>query len=141
MRDQELLLRFLALYLDGPAYSKPMKRFLNTFMNGNRNLEKYDATTLTNLVRGTCDVVLSSVGPEGLRRGSTLNAAVFDSTAVGLARRLERGPIADLEDVRSAHKALLEDPDYESAVSLATSDDDSVQRRISLAQAAFAAIE
>lgn len=39
MRDQELLLRFLALLFDAENYQKPMKRFLNNFMGGHRNAD------------------------------------------------------------------------------------------------------
>ncbi|MEJ7608997.1 MAG: DUF262 domain-containing protein, partial [Bryobacteraceae bacterium] len=38
MRDQELILRFLALFFDTANYSRPMKGFLNTFMGHHKDL-------------------------------------------------------------------------------------------------------
>ena len=39
-RDEELILRFLALYFDDSCYTRPMKGFLNKFMKDNRGLQK-----------------------------------------------------------------------------------------------------
>jgi hypothetical protein len=37
LKDQELILRFFALFYDGDSYHEPMKEFLNEFMGRNRN--------------------------------------------------------------------------------------------------------
>lgn len=50
VRDQELITRILALFVNSDNYSKPLKSFLNTFMEENSpliNAETRDAGTLT----------------------------------------------------------------------------------------------
>ena len=39
LKDQELVLRFWALYQSSGQYQRPMKEFLNRFMRSNRNLD------------------------------------------------------------------------------------------------------
>jgi hypothetical protein len=73
--------------------------------------------------------------PEG-----TLNAAVFDSTMVGIARRLENGPIIDTAGLAKAYSALLEKPAYRNTLFRATSDEANVETRLAEATKAVAEI-
>ncbi|MBE7195059.1 MAG: DUF262 domain-containing protein, partial [Gordonia polyisoprenivorans] len=41
LRDQELVLRNIALFLRGEEYSAPMKKFLNQFISSHRNLQAF----------------------------------------------------------------------------------------------------
>ena len=38
LKDQELILRFFALYHEGERYQESMKEFLNNFMGKNKDL-------------------------------------------------------------------------------------------------------
>jgi hypothetical protein len=137
MRDQELLLRFFALFYEADDYTKPMKRFLNSFMKSNRHMEQYDAETLRGLLESTVEVALGEIGTDGFKRGRNFNAAIFDSVFVGIARRLTAGHIQDGEGLRIAYKSLVANSEYDNAVSVATSDEDSVSKRLRLATQAF----
>ena len=69
---------------------------------------------------------------------TALNAAVFDSVMVGLARRLKHGHIEDWAEVADAYGNLLSDPDYEGAIRKATANEENVATRLRLATQAFA---
>jgi hypothetical protein len=66
-----------------------------------------------------------------------LNAAVFDSVMVGIARRLERGPVTDLEQLRAKYEELLHDQAFLDACGRGTAGEERVKTRIGLATASF----
>jgi hypothetical protein len=142
MRDQELILRFLSFYYYGDQYETPMKGFLNRYMNHNRQLDRQSEEEITATFTQTISAVYRSVGADAFRlhphRAHALNAAVFDSVMVGLARRLNDGPIHDYEALSDLYERLLADDDYQSSCSRATATPSKVRRRLSLATHAFA---
>lgn len=140
-KDQELILRFLALYFMGDEYHKPLNEFLNTFTNMHRNLRHPQSTELAYTFKNAIDVVNQSIGKSAFRSQRVLNAAVFDSMLVGIAKRLSRGPIHDLEQVKVAHDDLLHNQNYIELYTQATTDEKNVEKRIALATSAFAEIE
>ena len=107
MRDQELILRFLALLREGENYQKPMVTFLNSYMGKNKNLGDQDAMIMTKNFCGTIDLLHQSVGNRAFRPARALNAAVFDSVMVGTAKRLENGPVIDIQAFREKYDVLL----------------------------------
>ncbi len=139
MRDQELVLRFLALYLEEPKYRKPMSEFLNRFMMANRDLEVYPAEELRPLFRESTELIAQELGRKAFRvmGGRVLNAAVFDAVMVGVAHRLKNGAITDAGQFVAQHSALLANPRFNVAVQVGTADEESVEIRLSLAREAF----
>ncbi|HEX8815927.1 MAG TPA: DUF262 domain-containing protein [Terriglobales bacterium] len=141
MRDQELILRFLALNFDAGKYSRPMKAFLNTFMGRNRMLERLSKRKLTDAFVPTIEVIHEAIGDRAFRLARVLNAAVFDSVMIGVAKRLVRGPISDYETLRMRYSELLKNPNFLEVAERATADEESVSRRLSLATTSFANID
>lgn len=139
-RDQELILRFLSLYFYGNNYSRPMKEFLNVYMGKNRHLQVNSANQIREAFTNTIEVVGEALGPKAFKPVRALNAAIFDSVMVGIARRLEQGPIHDKEGLRRSYQALLEDDKFATATGRATADEESVSRRIALATDAFSRV-
>ena len=92
-RDEELILRFLALYFCFDQYQPPMKSFLNQFMSENKALEVYDKPEMRKVFQDTARVVLEKLDGKAFKPRGPLNAAVQDSLMIGIARRLEKGPI------------------------------------------------
>jgi len=137
MRDQELILRFFALYFDLDRYSPPMKEFLNTFMGSNRDLRKLRKQELKATFDNTIETARSALGSRPFRPVSALNAAVYDAVMVGLARRLAAGPLKSPEDVRLEYDSLLKDRDFEDATRVGTTQEAKVRRRLDLAARAF----
>lgn len=138
LKDQELILRFLALHFELERYEKPMKEFLNKFAKKHRLAGKKFLSTATKIFTSTIDVVSQNLGNGVFRPERSLNAAVFDSVMVGLANRISRGPIENPEAIGEAYIRLFEDKDYRMAISYATSDVGSVETRINKATEAFA---
>jgi len=137
-KDQELILRFLALLYWDEHYEKPMKDFLNRYTAANRNLELQSEEEIVEIFDQTTEVVLSSLGNRAFRLKRAVNAAVLDSVMVGVAVRLmEGGPIEDEQALKKRYEELLGDEDYVFAVERATSNVESVRTRIRLAREAF----
>jgi hypothetical protein len=139
MRDQELILRFLALYYDGDHYARPMKGFLNEFMSSNRLLGN-PSRDMQAVFTQTIQVIHRGLGKRAFRTARVLNAAVFDSVMVGVARRIERGEITDLASLQERHAKLLSSEAFLQVAERATADEDSVTTRLRLATEAFADI-
>ncbi|MFY9569964.1 MAG: DUF262 domain-containing protein, partial [Blastocatellia bacterium] len=97
LKDQELILRFLALYFDHEHYQKPMVEYLNKFAMRHRFASTQFLEDAAAVFSTTIDVIWAAFGPEAFRPERSLNAAVFDSVMVGIAFRLRTGAIVDTE--------------------------------------------
>ncbi|NJN87765.1 MAG: hypothetical protein HC881_17520 [Leptolyngbyaceae cyanobacterium SL_7_1] len=133
MKDQELILRFLAFYFNGKNYEKPMKEFLNKFSQKNHNAMMIFLLKHEKLFVSTIDVVFESLGKEAFRPTRSINAAVFDSVMVGLARRIEVDSDLDNYKVKKAYEELLADEKYLELISQSTSDEKNVSERFHMA--------
>lgn len=83
LRDLELVLRVLALSDNLAEYKKPMKRFLNNFMQVHRRM---DETTIQQVIQRqysdfqcACERILEAVGEKPFHLRGRLNFAVLDS--------------------------------------------------------------
>lgn len=142
MRDQELVLRFLALLENDSAYSKPMKKFLNKFMAIHRTPSAATHEEFAAIFKKTIELMNSTLGKDSVRlKGKTFNAAVFDAVAVGIARRVAAGSIEDPKALIKRHRKLLANSNFLDSVSRATSDDEQVATRLDLATEAFKLVD
>jgi hypothetical protein len=141
LKDQELILRFLAFYEDEANYHRPLKVFLNEFLAKHKNLQNLDADELKRVFRQTCTIASETLGRSTLRADNQINAAFADAMLVGLARRVVLGPITEPEALHEARANLLRNPDFVSAIARATADEDRVFRRLTLSEAAFRAVK
>lgn len=140
-RDQELILRFLAFFFDEAVYKPPMSEFLTLFIQKNRNPHDDFLTESTDIFDRTMDAFMSALGGRAFRLERALNAAIFDSMSVGLARKIASSDHPpDPEQTKLAHSSLLEDTDYLEAVSRSTADERSVSIRMAKAVERFAAL-
>lgn len=141
MRDQELILRFFALYYDGESYNRPMKEFLNKFMGRNRFLKLYSELKLRGIFEPTAKSIQENFGVDSFRRAGVFNAAIYDSVMIGVARRLERGPIKNPVEMKKRHASLLIDKEFEVLTSKSTADKEIVKARLALATKSFADVK
>jgi hypothetical protein len=137
MKDQELILRFLALFLEGEAYKKPMKGFLNTFMGKNRELAAYSGARLSEAFVPSIELVAKCLGSQAFKPKTAFNAAVFDAVMVGVARRLAKGPVRDCVDFDVHYQELVSDSQFTQSTETGTSAEERVKRRLEMATAAF----
>lgn len=138
-RDQELILRFLALYYRIDDYRLPMKTFLNNFMSENSHLEIHDADSIRSTFESAVETILEKIGGKAFKPRRAVNAAVLDAVMIGIARRLETGEISSCMQER--HEKLLNDDSFVAAVSRGTSQGEKVRSRIELATNAFKDVE
>jgi uncharacterized protein with ParB-like and HNH nuclease domain len=141
LKDRELILRFLAFYADAKSYERPLGEFLSKFAAKNRNPKPQELEAFRKTFSTTIKVIFESLEGAAFRPERALNAAVFDSVMVGVARRLDRGKISQPDQIKGAYKRLIEDKSYISAVSGATADKPLVEKRMELATAAFASVK
>lgn len=137
LKDHELILRFIALMFSPSEYASPMKDFLTGYARRNQNLEHESAELIERTFVGAIETIAEALGDKPFRISKALNAAIFDSVMVGIARRLMAKAPVDLADLASAYHALLKDDDYQYAVGKATARDDQVKNRLNLATKAF----
>jgi len=141
LKDQELILRFYALYFYYSKYERPIKEFLNRFMGANRHLELFNAEALNKKFMSPIELISTSLGNKAFRPERALNAAVFDAVMIGLARRLEKSPIVKSDKFVDAYIKLLENTEFLESTQTGTSDVPNVQKRIELATKAFISLK
>ena len=141
LKDQELILRFIAFYLESDKYKKPVNEFLNDFVSRHRNPSKKFLDNATAEFKAVTAISLHALGPKAFRPSGSLNAAVFDSVTVGIARRLDKGKIKKPEMLAAAYEKLLKKEDYINAITSGTSHESNVTTRLNEATDAFAKVE
>ncbi|AWB32396.1 GmrSD restriction endonuclease domain-containing protein [Orrella marina] len=137
LKDHELILRFIALMFSRNEYTSPMKDFLTNYAQQNQNLEHDSSESIEKAFTGAIVAVSNAVSSKPFRISTALNAAIFDSVMVGLAKRQLTGASVDSEKVAKAYEALLRDKNYQDAVGKATAREDQVNTRLRLAIEAF----
>lgn len=140
LKDQELILRFFALWLDGTNYSRPLKTFLNDFLEANRHLDGWPVEDRESLFIAITEAIVAGLGKGAFRIGNAVNAALCDAVMVGVADRFASGPLANTLGMRDAYESLLADESFRNAITRATADEDSVELRLRLAKKAFSRV-
>ena len=141
LKDRELILRFLALYEDAESYKRPMEEFLNQYARKYRHGPAKHLKRLEKVFEKTISIASSALGENAFRPVRSMNAAVFDSIAVALARRLDAGPITDETKLKRAFEKLSKADEYVKATSSSTALESSVETRLALATEAFIAVK
>jgi hypothetical protein len=143
MKDQELILRFLALEPHPDRYGQPMKAFLNSFMGRHRHIQRGQADDMAHIFRTTIGLVHACLGERAFKPERALNAAVFDAVMVGLAKRIRAAqPIEpECNQLRERYDRLLADPEFVNATRASTSGTEKVHSRIHMAIRAFADLQ
>jgi hypothetical protein len=139
-KDQELILRFLALFFNLKKYERPMKHFLNRFVAANRHMEVYSRDQILHVFEPAVAFSKEHLGRAAFRPIRNLNAAILDSVLYGVAMRLKDGTISQPELMSEALDTLKSNSKYVDAYGTRTTDEAKVELRLSLAAKAFADI-
>jgi len=140
LKDQELILRFLALFKRSSEYARPLSGFLNAFTEDYNKAGPPQIDELRQAFERTISAVRASVGERAFRPVRAFNTAVFDSVMVGLARRVLKEPPPDVAKVAEAYNRLLANKQYQEYCARSTADEDFVKKRIAEATEAFATL-
>ena len=133
MKDIEMLVRFFALYENWAEYTKPMKDFINTYMEGRKDITEEKQNELSQLFQNTINFIFSELGENAFRIKSGINVAVFDSvmTSISLIGTNK------ITNAKESYERLLKIEAYKEAVSEHTTDVEKVQGRIKMAITEF----
>lgn len=137
LKDEELILRYISLLYTRSSYARPMRGFLDGFMEVFVNLPNKSEEDFKIAFVNTIKVIYSALGSKAFRPQSTLNAAVFDAVMIGVTERLRKGVVQDLQGIKSCYDELLKDSNFIAFYNRATADEASVIGRINLAVKAF----
>lgn len=133
MKDQELVVRYLAMMASHEFYEPPMREFLNRFVKRNRQ------ATCPNLIRDIShfkqctDLFLNSIQGRPFRRVTAINVALYESCMVGLTTKINRDGIPSESYVRNKYKELLGNEEFDILISQATGNKPSVLNRMKIA--------
>jgi hypothetical protein len=132
IRDQELVLRILALFRESANYSRPLKSFLNQFVAGHR-MQDSIVGRAGDLFEEAAEH-LAEIGPRTMRRpgGGQVNMAQAEAIFVAVMEGLEQGTLTS--DLGAAIDQLVSDDGFSSATTRATADKDAVTARLDLAR-------
>lgn len=141
LRDQELILRVIALYHSASEYFRPQKKFLNEFLGNHRNLEGLDREKISELFATSSDLLQQGPGRSALRfQSSQVNAALTEALYVGLMRRLNSGPPPSAESVADAVSAFTANKEAAATIAGSTATEEYVRKRIEMATRQFSQI-
>ena len=140
-KDEEIILRFFALYYRLDTYARPMKQFLNTFMGDHCNLEQTQEDEFRRVFERTVQTAATVLTAKALRPERALNVSVVDATLVGLAHRLDAGAVSDANALKSVHAELLRRLKEESLYRVGTTDPERVRLRIEYARKAYGSVQ
>ena len=139
-KDEEIILRFFSLYFCLESYERPMKRFLNNFMEKYRQLDDQKLNEFREMFENTVEKASRVLTRMALRPERALNVSVADAVLVGLAHRLRQGPILESESLKLAHDRLIRRLQDEALFTEDTTSKDRVTKRIAYARQAYEAI-
>lgn len=138
MKDRELILRFLAMYFNRKNYKSPLKRFLNEYMGRNRHLKTQSEGEIRRVFENAMETAYTHLGSHAFKSDNNrFTAAVFDSVAVGIAHRLERGDIQNGKVLKAQYESLKKNENYREVISGGTAHTKIVNTRLGLAIDAF----
>ena len=133
-RDIELLLRVLALAENWSGYVKPMKKFINDYMEVLDGADAEQIRRLEQRFAKACEVLRSELGEKPFHLRQRLNMAAMDAVmacSVELADSLKAG-------IGAEYKRLRDNNTFIEAVTYNTSDASAVQQRFQLVHSALA---
>jgi hypothetical protein len=141
-RDQELILRYLALKSvaesmldpgDSVEFQPPMSAFMTKYLDRNKVIPASSKKVENEEFSHACRLLIAAEGDTALRRVRTINAARADSILAALTLAIRRDDSLSVEKVRRAMKLTNENADYVQFTTVSTSHRKSVEGRLRIA--------
>lgn len=129
IRDHELIMRILALFVREGEYARPLKKFLNDFSEDYRSAEGLPEN-MEPLFSQAVNVINNRLGRDAFRRvgGSQVNTAQTEALVVAVMKLLDENDLTN--DLPGALMSLRENSIFDRATTRATADNDSVRDRL-----------
>ena len=138
MKDQELVLRFFAMFERGGTYKKPMSEFLNVYAKNNQYRDQREWQQLINLFADVIDRFVVAVPERLFRPVRGFNVAAFEACTVGLARALIGGVDHDPQRLGELYAELFTRGAFKDFIFASTSDVQVTSERLRIATEVFA---
>ena len=136
-KDQELILRFFALKDALSTYSKPLRQFLNDYMEEHAKPDDSWLEQHREVFLRTVSCAARHLPRESFRPERSLNVAVTDALLIGLSKRIEQGEIMDPEQLGNTAKELLRKKNFREVTDRSTTEAASIASRIGQTTEAF----
>jgi hypothetical protein len=150
MRDIEFILRFFALRSDffgqQTAERISLKKFLNQYMGMKRGLSTEEAEAFEGKFKAAIDLLFRLFGEFAFHNVSPTTAdrlvpkfspTIYDSLMLAADHALAGRQFREPANPEATRRALLNDPDYRTAITVATMRIDSIRARFTKASAAI----
>lgn len=139
-KDEEIILRFLALHNALDDYASPLKGFLNGFVQRHRSWTADAGPPFPKQFHAAVTLVAERIGRRAFRPERALNASVADAVLCGVAHRFEIDRAPDDSRWAPAWEELLERLQSQALISGSTAQENRVRKRVTLAREVFAAV-
>ena len=135
--DQELILRFLGLHVDGENYREPMKTFLNEFMHKYQHANDATLNDFGTAFVKTIDRIHDALGNNAFRssQNGNFSAPYFDSIMVVVASDDTITP----DKIKFAYEELQSNDDFFELTRSATTNAATIRGRIKMVKEVLSA--
>lgn len=137
MKDQELILRFMAMYQGAAEYKKPMSEFLNIYSKRNQDKQLVDWKPLSDLFINVIAQLITAIPDRLFRPVRGFNVAAFESCTVGLARAITAGKNHTPERLFELYEELFTHGEFKDFIFASTSDVQITASRLKIATEVF----
>lgn len=132
-KDQEIVLRLLALANTYERYNGNMKQYLNEYMYESKEETDTSFSVQKELFTKTLEIFNKSLPTEIFRQSGVINLAIADAIFVGTYYRLKKGNITDFTLFRTLVESVFRDKEFIDSIQTGkTHHTGSIQKRISL---------
>lgn len=107
MKDEETILRAIALYQNGDKYKASMPKFLDSFMENNRHIKASKSSMLEIKFQTAVKLVREHLGDTALKNSGTFVLTRFDALTVGLMNLIPNKVFETIDECVSATEELL----------------------------------
>jgi len=129
LKDVEALLRYMALLNEGSSYKAPMPRFLDKYMENNRNIEAAAADGYFAEFDKAVSMVFQSRGAAAFKQGGTFVLSRFDAMMTGIVHGFRVGKDGD-QWLNERWTELEADEGYRWSIEEFVNDTNRVERRL-----------
>lgn len=126
--EQELILRFLALYFDLDKYTGHMVDFLNNFMLKNQNLDEIPKAEIQDIFLKTINFLKECIGEKVFFYKKSFNKSLFESLMLTVAQELDRG--LNCERFKEFYNSLIQDDVFWSFSRSSTTSKQNLMKRL-----------
>ncbi|MBS9535457.1 DUF262 domain-containing protein [Mycobacterium sp. M1] len=131
LRDQEVILRVIALHTRSNEYFSPLKKFLNKFMGDHRALDSFPSEKIRSLFIQATDALESAGVRDAIRRaGQRVNTALLESVIVGYMRQIADGSPLEPRRLAVALSEIGKDQGLLTASASSTTSEENVRARL-----------